>query len=176
MQRYKMANDLGRGWSQKCFQCLPFLLRTDPQNSLPRVFSVHNRHGDDAFVDKQQQRDVMRFICRGFAQQEDISKSCCFLLLSEDQPSTCSLLPHRPLLCLLKAAYSHCRWVFSRCCNDTYGSFDPWPPTSVSEAGLGFGDVDFDAVCALRSGVLAKGRSLFGSQQTLASLLPLLLR
>lgn len=85
MQRYKMANDLGRGWSQKCFhqkcfQCLPSLLRTDPQNSLPRVSSVHNRHGDDAFVDKQQQRDVTRFICRGFAQQEDISKSLPFPL------------------------------------------------------------------------------------------------
>lgn len=81
VQRYKMANDLGRGWSQKCFQCLPSLLRTDPQNSLPRVFSVHIHHGDDAFVDKQQQRDVMRFICRGFARQEDISKSLLFPLV-----------------------------------------------------------------------------------------------
>lgn len=109
MQRYKMANDLGRGWSQKCFQCLPSVLGADPQNSLRSFLS----HGGNAFVDKQQQRDVTQFICRGFGQQEDHSDRVChFLLLSEDQPSTCSLLPRHPLLCLLKAAYSHCRWGF----------------------------------------------------------------
>lgn len=51
----------------------------------------------------------------------------------------------------------------------------PGHQLSVSETSLGFRDVDFDAVCAFRSGVLAKGRGLFRSQQPLASLLPLLL-
>lgn len=64
-----MANDLGRG-------CL-------------RV-----RHGDDAFVDKQQQRDVTRFICGGFGQQEGISKSLPFPLVL--QGPAVDLLAHPP--------------------------------------------------------------------------------
>lgn len=47
---------------------------------------------------------------------------------------------------------------------------------SPSQASLGLGDVDFDAVRALRGRVLPKGGGLFGSQQALAGLLSLLLR
>ncbi len=64
----------------------------------------------------------------------------------------------------------------SRYFGDTYLSFDPTLfPLSLSEASLGLWDIDFDAVCALCGGVLAKRGSLFSSQQTLASLLSLLL-
>jgi len=45
-----------------------------------------------------------------------------------------------------------------------------------SEAGLGLGDVDLDAVGALRGRVLAKRGRLLGRQQALARLVPLLLR
>lgn len=50
----------------------------------------------------------------------------------------------------------------------TYLSFDPTIMASLSqslsEASLGLRDIDFDAVCALCSGVLTKRGSLFRSQ------------
>lgn len=76
-------------------------------------------------------------------QKEDhVIRVCHFFLLSEDQPVAATDLlappPLTPLLCLLKAANSHCRCVFSRCCIDTYQSFDPRPPvvSLKGESGL----------------------------------------
>lgn len=68
---------------------------------------------------------MTEFICRVF--YKSLPFFSCYLRTSLLQPLTCSLLPPCPLLCLLKAANSHCRCVFSRCCNDTYQSFDPRP-------------------------------------------------
>lgn len=51
--------------------------------------------------------------------------SSCYVRTSRLQPLTPP--PPRPLLCLLKAVNLHCRCVFSRCCIDTYQSFDPRP-------------------------------------------------
>lgn len=45
-----------------------------------------------------------------------------------------------------------------------------------SEAGLGLGDVDFDAVSAFRGGVLSYWRRLFRRHQPLSGFLPLLVR
>lgn len=108
-----------------------------------------------------------------------------FVLLCEDQPVAAINLPPpppptpsiRPLLCLLKAVNLHCRCVlfFPGVALTLISLLIPGQQSSVSEASLSFRDVDFDAVCALRGRVLAKGRSLFRSQQPLAGLLPLLL-
>ena len=122
------ATGLPNLWEERARSpCWPSVLGTDRPNSLQGVSSVYYRHGADAFVDKQQKWDVTQFRCR---KRTSKSLPCfsCYLRTSVLQPRACSLLPPRPLLCLLKAANSHCRRVFSRCCIDTYQSFDPGPP------------------------------------------------
>lgn len=79
-----------------------------------------------------------------FAERGPFYKSLSFFLVIWG-PACCSHWPARspppptrPLLCLLKAANSHCRCIFSRCCIDTYQSFDPRPPVVClrGESGL----------------------------------------
>lgn len=92
-----------------------------------------------------------------------------------------SLLPPPPSRFTLSSSFALQKFssTFCRYFSDTHLSFDPTlhpsQSASLSEASLGLGDVYFNAVCALCGWVLPKWSRLLGSQQTLASLLSLLL-
>lgn len=164
------------------FKCWPSVLGPDPQNSLQRVFSVYRRHGDDAFMDTQQKNEMRR---SSFAERGPFCKSLpffsCYPRTSLLQPLTCLLPPTpspapAPSCVYSKQLIRIADMFFPGVALTLISLLIPGQQSSVSEASLGFRDVDFDAVCALRGRVLAKGGSLFRSQQPLASLLPLLLR
>lgn len=83
-----------------------------------------------------------------------------------------------PQICLCVCVNECLKWVrFLFCCFFSSSSFSSSFTTGaglLSEAGLCLGDVDFDAVCAFRGGVLPYRRRTLRRHQPLSGFLPLL--
>lgn len=180
VRSYEMANDLGRERGVSVS-----VLAFCPQNRYWKVFKEFSQYISVLVMTHSWINLKHEMWCSSFAERRPFytfvlweykSHFFCYLRTSLLQPLACSTPPPSPPSCVYTKQLIRIADVFFflQVLQRHLSVF--WSQPSVSEASLGFRDVDFDAVCTLRGGVLAKGRSLFGGQQPLTSFLPLLLR